>query len=383
MRRNVFWPLIALTAVQAHSQAELSLPEIGKDDLLKTLNYVDSLSHNIVAKYVVDEQFNQAIHKAQMPEERHLEIEWRRQSRAYYYDVATTSETMEPGRIVSAFNGEKRMQWVPNEEKGDIFNKDFRNAWPIPIDFGMTLGKHDEGIGATLSKCTIDQFERREWEGRECYFVEATQRNGAKVRVWIDPNAGWRARHLELYWTDGSILYEASAVFEEHSPGVWLPKSGEAKLYGVDPSTGERVVSNVRKLTVTEMSVNEELRREDFEVEFPVGTAVYDHVVGIGYVVGTSSIDGVEEQVIQDIVETARGQGWSQPAGGEGASADAPADSRPAGRDQDGPSEAHQPAKTVGYLTSAFPWALVVAIGACLVTYLWIRRRRREGGQRS
>jgi hypothetical protein len=291
------------------STTQAKLPDINKNDLISAIQFVDSLQTNVDCSYIVDEAFNQSIHGGKMPEKRSLEIQWKQEEIKNYYDVMVNDGQLirgKPFRYVTTFNGEKRMQFMPNENKGDVFKEPYKPSWPIPIDFGLTLGKHDKKLGESLEECNIKTIKNTHWDGHECYYIEAIQPNGAKAEVWIDPETGWRARNVKLYRSDGLIMYEATADFNDLGNGIFFPINGTAKLYGEDPNTGKRVVSCVRKLNIKEVKVNADLTQQDFEIKFPQDTEVYDHIYGIGFVVGITSLSGIEDTALNDIVKTAK-----------------------------------------------------------------------------
>jgi len=292
------------------STASAALPDLEPATLVKAVQFADSLQKNLVCKYVVDEKFNMAVHAGKMPPERRLEIELREETDRHYIDVTSHDGKFirgKPFRIVSAFNGENRVQWLPNENKGDIFTTLHRAAWPLPTYWGLNLGRHDSTLGQALEECKTTQVDQRQWEGHECYFVDLTQPNGARAEVWIDPKAGWRARHMRLYGADGQLQYESSTTeFLDCGNDSWFPMEGTAQMYGEDPATHERVVTCTRKLTVMNTQLNADLQRQDFDIQFPQGTEVYDHVHGIGFVKGVTSLDGISDQSLDEIVQTAK-----------------------------------------------------------------------------
>ncbi|PVX27666.1 MAG: hypothetical protein CW716_01105 [Candidatus Bathyarchaeum sp.] len=292
--------------VVVSSTTNAALPDIEKDQIVEAVKFTDTLLTNVSTKYVVAEQFNKSIRGGERPEKRQLEIQWRREGIRDYYDVTVYDGRLirgKPFRVVTAYNGEHRKQWMPNEDKGDVFKEPYKSSWPIPIDFGLALGKHDKTLGESLEECEIDTIRKTNWENNECYYVKAIQPNGAKAEVWIDPTIGWRARNVRLYRPDGLIMYEATADFNDLGNSIYFPVEGTAKLYGNDPNTGERVVSCTRKLKLEEVKVNTDLTQEDFDIEFPNSTNVYDHIHGIGYIVGVTSVQGVEDATLNEIAD--------------------------------------------------------------------------------
>ncbi len=304
MTASLKWSL----GVFAFSQAVLSatyakLPDITAAELIEAVKFGDSLHINVDCKYTVDEQFIKGLYGDWMPEKRKLEIHWRKEGIREYTD--TTCYDGSPGkpfRFVLALNGEIRMQWQPNDNKGDIFKKPYKHGWPVPIDFGMTLGKRDKKLGESLADCEITNIRQEKWQGHECYFVEAIRPDGVKADAWIDPEIGWRARRVRLWNPDGLIRRDASGEFKDCGNGAWFPVEGVFKYYGNDKSSGERVVSIERRLKVEQVKVNADLTQKDFEIQFPHGTSVYVHSRKASYIVGVTSLEGFGEEALYRLV---------------------------------------------------------------------------------
>jgi hypothetical protein len=290
--------LAIVVAIGLIDQAAVSptcaeLPDITGAKLIEAVRIGDSLHRNVDCKYTVDEQFNKALNeKHGMPLKRNLEIHWRREGIKEYTDTTVNDGKLilgKPFRFILTFDGEGRKQWTPNENKGDVFKERHIHAWPVPIDFGMTLFNRDKKLGESLADCEITTLKQDQWQGHECYFVRATQLDGAKVEVWIDPEIGWRARRTRYWGPDGLIWYEAFGEFKDCGNGVWFPVEGEFRLYGRDPSSGQRVVDIERRLKVEQVKINADLTQEDFDIQFPPGTYVYDHSRAVGYVAAMPS----------------------------------------------------------------------------------------------
>ncbi len=279
------------------------LPDITAAELIEAVKFGDSLHINVDCKYTVDEQFIKGLYGDWMPEKRKLEIHWRKEGIREY--IGTTYYDGSPGkpfRFVLALNGEIRMQWQPNENKGDIFKKPYKHGWPVPIDFGMTLGERDKKLGESLADCEITNIRQEKWQGHECYFVEAIRPDGVKADAWIDPEIGWRARRVRLWNPDGLIRRDASGKFKDCGNGAWFPVEGVFRLYGNDKSSGERIVSIERRLKVEQVKVNADLTQKDFEIQFPHGTSVYVHTLNASYIAGVTSLDGFGEEALNPLV---------------------------------------------------------------------------------
>lgn len=292
MAAIVKWGVIAFAFGQAlASTAQMKLPDITPAQFIEAVKLGDSLYRNADCKYTIDQQSSKALsEKSGTPLNRNFEIHWRREGIREYFDVTVNDGTLilgKPSRFVQAFDGETRWQWAPNQNTGDVFKEREVHAWPVPIDFGMTLAtfNRDKKLGESLAVCKIAILKQDQWQGHECYFMQAIQPNGAKAEVWIDPAIGWRARRVRYWGPDGLIWHDASGQFKDCGNGAWFPVGGIFKLYGNDPNSGQRVVGIERKLMVEQVKLNADLTQKDFDIEFPPGTWVYDHSRAIRYVV--------------------------------------------------------------------------------------------------
>ena len=294
------WSIVVFAmSLAVISPAYAVLPDITVAELLDSVKQGDSLHRNIDCKYTVDEQHDKSIWaESGIPLKRKLEIHWRREGINDYLDVTNHNSRLvlgKPVRFVQAYNGKIRMQWIPNENRGSIFNKPFVHNWTLPIDFGFTLADRNKKLGESLDDCRITSIRQKKWQGHECYFVQADFTKGSKAEVWIDPEIGWRARRLRIYGPDGSIERDSSTVFKDWGKGTWFPVKGVFRSYGNDRSSGERVVSIEKRLKVEQVTINAKLTIKDFEVQYPRGTRVLIYDSGESYVVGVTSVAGFGE----------------------------------------------------------------------------------------
>ncbi|HUT46673.1 MAG TPA: hypothetical protein VMX36_10345 [Sedimentisphaerales bacterium] len=264
------WSIVVLALSRTViSPVYAGLPDITTAELLEAVKLSDSVHKNVDCKYTVDQLYSEARNKRHgWPLKRRLQIHWRKEGIKDYIDVTQHDGTFilgKPFRFVLAINGKIRMQWTPNENKGMIVRDQEKHAWPIPYDFGLTPDKKgDKMIGEALEQCKIETLKEALWENHECYYVEAVQPDQARIKVWIDPKAGWRARRVRYWGPDGSIWHEASAEFKDCGNGAWFPMEGVFKLYGNDPNSGKRVVSFESRLKVEQVKVNADLTIKDF-----------------------------------------------------------------------------------------------------------------------
>jgi hypothetical protein len=310
MTTIIKWSIVVLAMSPVFiSPVYAKLPDITAAELLEAVKHGDSLYRNVDCKYTVEEKFNKSIHeKSGTPLQRKLEMHWRSEGAREYIDVTQHDGRLylgKPFRFVAANNGEGRKQWQPNENIGDIFSKPYRHAWPVPIDFGMTLGNREKKLGESLAECEITSLSQEKWQGHECYFIEAIQPDGAKAEVWIDPEIGWRARRGRFWRPDGVLWREESAEFKDCGNGVWFPSEGVFKLYGDDKSSGNRVVSRERRLKVEQVKVNADLTIKDFEIQYPRGTRVHLYDTGESYIAGVTSVTVFGEDELNPLKDKA------------------------------------------------------------------------------
>lgn len=282
------------------------LPDITTAELLKAIKHGDSLHKNVDCKYNVDQQYNKSMQeKFGMPLKRRLEIHWRKEGLKDYIDVTQYDGRLylgKPFRFVLAINGKIRMQWTPNENKGMIVKDQEQQAWPIPYDFGLTPDKKgSKMMGEALEQCRIEALKQALWENHKCYYVEAVRSNQARIKAWIDPKVGWRARHVRYWGPDGTIWHEATAEFKKCVNGAWFPMEGVFKLYGNDPNSGKRIVSFESRLKVEQVKVNADLTIKDFEIQYPRGTRVYLYDTGEFYIAGVTSVAGFGENELNPL----------------------------------------------------------------------------------
>jgi hypothetical protein len=156
-------------------------------------------------------------------------------------------------------------------------------------------------MGESLEQCKIEILKEALWENHECYYVEAVRPSQARIKAWIDPKAGWRARHVRYWGPDGTIWHEATTEFKKCANGAWFPMEGVFKLYGNDPNSGKRVVSSQSRLKVEQVEVNADLTIKDFEIQYPRGTRVYLYDTGESYIAGVTSVAGFGEEALNPL----------------------------------------------------------------------------------
>ena len=293
------------------------LPEISKQELLDAVISGDQQIQNYQADFDIEETFMPDFdRKYPTPKQRLLNMRFTKESEKYFYDIRVKAPEDQWSEFPEwsykdAFNGQIRTQFNPVNQFGDVFANPFSHAFPIPQDFGLSLGSRDKNLGEDLSQSEIHSIEPVTHNGHQCYHVVATKAQGKSVEVWIDPAIGFRTRAMTLFNINGGRSYEVEAEFTQNSEGIWFPTSGTARLYG-NNNQGERAVSTLRKLSVREVEINNELTTEDLTIDFPPGSKVFDHIVGIGYEVGVTSIEGVLEDQLDAVALAAKNNHFVQ-----------------------------------------------------------------------
>jgi hypothetical protein len=77
-------------------------------------------------------------------------------------------------------------------------------------------------------------------------------------------------------------------AFKEVRPGIYFPVQARQDMFRGGRGQPLFKLSTVRTV-VEEVEVNVELPPETFKFEFPVGTQVYDHFLGLGYRTGVTN----------------------------------------------------------------------------------------------
>ena len=317
MKIQYLYTILVFVIIGLIFPAKGTISEISKDDFLEILTFMDSMINNISTKYVVDEERNKKMLERAMQlderltslaEKRSWDIEWRKDQDKYYFDVDIIREDANFPRNhnIEAYDGQYCQVLNVNDNRATIHSDPIDEGYITPLDFCHSMGDKEKGMAVVLKEAEIKTFSQTTWQDHQCYFVEATLANASKLQAWIDPNIGYKARCIKQWNRHGQIAYEASADYKEIEKDIWFPVSGVSKLYTNDKDTGERVISCERTLKVDEVNINKNLNIKNFSIELPIGTKVYDEIYGIGYIVGLSSIIGIDDSLLDDIAEAGK-----------------------------------------------------------------------------
>ena len=155
-----------------------------------------------------------------------------------------------------------------------------------------------------------DAFELRNQEIRKRYkfsliesdipgihIVEAVDEYGGRYRLTIDGERGFNVIKFECIRTDNSKDYEVNTTLKQYADGIWYVAGRELirhPLKGLGPD--KPYVQ--RRMHVTQAEFNIEIPEETFELEFPIGTKVWDGVLEDWFVVGDSGAPTTAHELV-------------------------------------------------------------------------------------
>jgi len=120
-------------------------------------------------------------------------------------------------------------------------------------------------------------------------------------KCWIDPECGFEIRRRRCHWKpDGPLKYEiTSKDFRKELPGLWTPWVRVINLYtsihSEKPELWGKVASELR-YEVVDVDL-EHAPDSFFELQFPVGTVVYDKARDLKYQVPSVGADPFEAPI--------------------------------------------------------------------------------------
>jgi hypothetical protein len=108
-----------------------------------------------------------------------------------------------------------------------------------------------------------------------------------RLKVWIDPEKDFAPVQMELrIEIDGKhdVIEKMTNVKLEKEDDVWVIK--EAYVFLENPYLREGIRYNVKHFIAHHYRLNVEVKDDDFVMEFPRGTWVYDEIAEMGYIAG-------------------------------------------------------------------------------------------------
>jgi len=95
--------------------------------------------------------------------------------------------------------------------------------------------------------------------------------------IYFSPEHGFATVKIELYNGKEPVVAYDVLELKEVKDGIWFPVSG--CIVAASPG----IPKNIYK--ATSVVINQGLKKEHFNIEFPAGTEVYDEVAGLRYII--------------------------------------------------------------------------------------------------
>jgi hypothetical protein len=103
------------------------------------------------------------------------------------------------------------------------------------------------------------------------------------TQLCFDPSRDFVIVRCSAYRPDGQLSFRADISYKEDPRHGWIPSGWKIESFNPD---GSGALHRSNAATVTDYKINPPLKQEDFHLEFPVGTRVYDSTTGEEYIVG-------------------------------------------------------------------------------------------------
>ena len=392
MRQYLTFNAIGALLLLSLATTELfaGLPEIEKQELVDMVDFFYPMVENFNVKYTIESKYEPLGKSSNdiktikdnkvLAEKTRLDVEYRWDNERYYFDVVynDTLAPNKPVKCLDAFDGSVHKVLYPKIGKATVVKRPDSDRWTMPTEFGYRVTRNTPALNEFLRESEIRSINKTQWQGHDCYLVEIIRTNGTKSKLWIDPKVGWKFRYAETYTFDNKIAYKISADFEQYSDNIWFPKSGELTGYKNDEQ-GNRVVSFVRKMKVKEVKINTTFSEDDFQINFPDNTRVFDSVINLSYVVGASSIEGVHMSTLENIVDNLTGQPTVNDEHSSKAETETSVSYERVGGNSNIIKENTVGTLTVSNNNKIFLWILMsVVVFFSLFVFLWFYKRRKS-----
>ena len=210
-------------------------------------------------------------------------------------------------------------------------------------------------------------------DGHQCYVIDAQGVGKGEmrfdVRVWIDPERDYRILKIEHYISDPEARWKrlyrrVDNIKLQEVNGAWMPVSGEfhgfnaveepeegltvEEVLAMGPEEGRKhtrwrlepiVPTRVIEIDPESIVFGKEIPVEEFRVNWPVGTDIWDDFLQVAYKIGAGGDKGGVDAFLQkqaaesigDVVPPATADAGIAPKGKQSAppaGADAPAETR-------------------------------------------------------
>jgi hypothetical protein len=253
------------------------------------------------------------------------------------YLISASSGTLYHNYFASRFNGEVVKNYRTSESKSYLGGQiehfkygEFKQAlFGVESLLGYDIrwaGFQTMGEVLSLSKSCSLRPSMEVVDGHKCIVIDASEVEHSQevpeaysdATLWLDPERSYRVLKLERFYVpppqNGQpkyLNYRMDNVQLVDFDGIWFPVYGERSYFSVEPvfpdgkssselsnlpaaevdklvkwKTGILTQRVTTKIDVSSLKINKGIDDSRFEFEFPVGTAVWDDLKQIGYVVG-------------------------------------------------------------------------------------------------
>jgi len=195
-------------------------------------------------------------------------------SRADEFEDITTVYTGEVVRSLDSLHKSGAIQ--PAEDHRPMVLQELN-----PLHWGWSYGAQPLGEFLRQGQLAIEGEEIL--SGTDTIALHVSYPN-KYYRVWIAPTRGYRFVRLEKYTLANDLVMRFSCELTEHN-GLWICDSGTWEMFNLSGDGGPEV-EQIVQMQCESVQVNEGIAPSTFELEFPPGTSVADHILNTGYRVG-------------------------------------------------------------------------------------------------
>lgn len=188
---------------------------------------------------------------------------------------------------------------LPTSAVPDRFTNWYRNVGDLTMSEFL-----EAGIIKRISPCDVN--------GAQGFMVEtvhkgSTEEDPLEQKIYFDAEKGFVPVRVETYHVlvsrDQPTLVAEVQGFERVSDDIYFPKKARLVRYTLEGeqqgSPGRWKVETEIRVEVSDIRVNTELPKDMFELEYPIGTHIYDETLDLAYRKGVTpkSLAMMEEVV--------------------------------------------------------------------------------------
>jgi beta-lactamase regulating signal transducer with metallopeptidase domain/protocatechuate 3,4-dioxygenase beta subunit len=207
-----------------------------------------------------------------------------------------------PPMWFTIWNGKVLKKWCPVAKKGQIGNaSDLSSAFTganSPLHFAMLADTNDrlwyQGVVKTYDLAAVLENPHTIVATEKHGGIEAIVVKEGNHTIWLDPARGYAVVEQVYDAGLGRPLFKwENVTLQDCGNGLWMPTEMVTEDYLSRNSTGgpAGALSLVRATKATVLEINREYPDSLFDLQFPEGTKVDDHVTNMTYESGTETTD--------------------------------------------------------------------------------------------